>query len=237
MIESIRSIGSGFLDLIFPQLCLVCGSIGEDWLCRSCMDKIESVPKPYCERCGHPLVRQKCGNCMDTRRGFTRARAAGEYSGVLREAIHRFKYNGHRILAAPLAGILWKYLQEECDFKWRSADLIIPVPMHSVRQRLRGYNQSELLAAELSRLISVPVEKCAITRIMRRMRQVELSREDRRLNVKGAFKVRDSSKFAGKTVLLIDDVATTCSTVNECALALRDAGAFRVYVLCLAFGS
>jgi ComF family protein len=161
----------------------------------------------------------------------------GEYSGVLRDAIHQFKYNGHRMLAADLAGLMYKYLTTRSDFNSKGVDLIVAVPIHPVKKRLRGYNQSELLANELSRLTGIPASSRTVERFRQTRAQVELSREERLRNVSGAFKVASPEQLAGKKLLLIDDVSTTCSTVHECSLALRSGGASRVQVLCLAFGS
>jgi ComF family protein len=232
----LRTAFDGLLDLVYPPRCLVCETLGEPWLCPECVKKINPVPRPYCDRCGHPLIGPECTDCEGRERSFETARAAGEYSGVLREAIHHFKYGGHRMLAEPLAQILHKYLSHRSDFTWSKAQLIVPVPIHKVRKRIRGYNQSELLADELARLTGIPSRHDLMERRARTRPQVELSRDERRENLRGAFVVT-SPDIIGKTILLIDDVSTTCSTVHECSAALKKAGAKRVYVLCLAFGS
>jgi ComF family protein len=141
------------------------------------------------------------------------------------------------MLAPSLAGLLHKYMMTRCDVSYNSVDLILPVPIHDAKRRLRGYNQSQLLAAELSGLCGIPGEWKAVKRRASAHAQVELSRSERLRNVQGAFRVVLPEVIRGKRILLIDDVATTCSTVHECSLALLDAGASRVYVLCLAFGS
>lgn len=237
MAEFVKAVADGILDLIYPPKCLICGTMGEEWICKSCLSRIDPVPQPYCDRCGHPLLAPQCNNCLGRVSSFKAARAAGEYSGVFKDAIHQFKYSGHRMLASPLAHVLHNYLETDADLDWNAADVIVPVPIHHVRKRLRGYNQSELLAKELSRLTGKPVVTGAVKRIIRTKAQVDLSRTGRRENMKGAFRVVSPEVIKGKKVLLIDDVATTCSTVHECSLALRAGGATRVYVLCLAFGS
>jgi ComF family protein len=166
---------------------------------------------------------------------FTAARAAGVYSGTLRKAIHEFKYGGHRMLAEPLGQLLYRYLTKDADFPWESADILVPVPIHSTRKRFRGYNQSELLANELSRLTGKPVVPDAIARCLRTRAQVDLSEEGRRVNMRNAFSVEKPELLKGKVVLLIDDVATTCSTAHECSLTLLKGNAARVYVACVAF--
>jgi competence protein ComFC len=160
--------------------------------------------------------------------------AVGTYGGMLQQAIHLLKYGCHRILADPLADLLHQYLVAGADFPWRRATCIVPVPIHAARKRTRGYNQSELLAHRLSVLTGLAVSD-ALERTIFVRPQVELSEDERRLNVKNAFRVTRPAEIKGGTILLLDDVSTTCSTVHECSLSLLRAGAARIYVLCLAF--
>ena len=226
----------GLLDLVYPPKCLTCESLNPHHLCEACLMQIERVPRPYCPTCGHP-IRRKCNNCWGREPSFTAARAAGLYSGVLREAIHAFKYGGARMLADPLAQVLYRYLTVYADIPWRRAECIVPVPIYAARKRVRGYNQSELLAERLSAMTGLPFVTNAVVRSRHTRPQVELSGDERRANVIGAFEVRKPEGIRGKIVLLVDDVATTCSTTHECSLALLNGGARKVYVACLAFGA
>ena len=235
MISSIQSTVEGLLDLIYPPRCLVCQTFGPHYLCTSCLSQIERVSRPYCPRCGHAMPTFRCRDCWGRVRSFTTARAAGTYSGVLRQAIHEFKYGGGRMLAHPLALLLHRYLTTAADFPWRRADCVVPVPIHPARRRVRGYNQGELLADQLCEMIGLPLVRDAVIRRFHTRPQVELSGEQRRSNVKDAFRVIQPAELKGKTVLLVDDVGTTGSTVHECSLALLRAGVYRVYVICLAF--
>ena len=236
MNTSALSIVDGLLDLIYPPKCLVCQAFGESYLCPKCIAQIEPVPDPYCPRCGHVIYGPQCKKCSERVRSFTKARAAGQYEGVLRQAIHEFKYKGSRMLAQPLALVLHRYLDKNSDFRWRKADILVPVPIHHTRKRTRGYNQSELLADELSKIVGIPMVHDALIRKFQTRPQVELSADERKTNVRDAFHVQHPSDISGKTILLIDDVGTTSSTIHECSLALLRARALRVYVLCLAFG-
>ncbi|MDH7481700.1 MAG: ComF family protein [Armatimonadota bacterium] len=237
ILKSAKEIFSGFLDLIYPPKCVVCGELNPLSICQNCFSKFEPIPKPYCRRCGHTLVGSRCRNCSGLKRSFAAGRAAGQYAGNLREAICRFKYNGMRMLAEPLSRYMHGYLETQADFRWRQADCIVPVPIHPIRRRLRGYNQSELLAEHLSRLTGKPLVSDALVRIIHTRPQVELGPEERRINVRNAFAVKKRGAIEGKTILLVDDVATTCSTVDECSITLLKAGACRVYFLCVAFGA
>lgn len=227
----------GLLDLVYPPKCLICETFDPFYICASCISQIERVLRPYCPRCGHPMRRSRCRDCWGRIPSFTTARAVGRYSGTLREAIHTFKYGGRRVLADPLAHLLHRYLTVSADFPWRRADCVAPVPMHPVHQRIRGYNQTELLAERLCEMTGLPLLRDAVTRWRHTRPQVELSGDERRANVRAAFRAARPAELKGKTVLLVDDVATTCSTIHECSLALLTAGAFKVYVVCLAFGA
>lgn len=164
-------------------------------------------------------------------------RAAVEFSEPVRHAIYALKYQGKTALAAPLAGFLWEHAgDEKVKEIWQGTELLAPVPLHPFRQWRRGYNQSELLASELSRLCKLPAAQ-----ILQRTRytrpQIELGDKERAQNVRGAFALhqRNWALHAGvKTVLLIDDVATTGATLNECARVLKTAGVKKVFALTLA---
>ncbi len=169
----------GLLDLIYPPKCLGCRTLNPHHICASCLLEIEPVPRPYCPRCGHPILHQ-CWRCRGRIRSFTTARAAGDYSGILREAIHAFKYGGARMLADPLAHVLYRYLNTRADFPWRRTNCIVPVPIHPARQRVRGYNQSELLAERLCEMTGLPLLSNVLVRGQHTRPQVELSGDERR---------------------------------------------------------
>ena len=178
-----------------------------------------------CPRCGYqvPAIDGLCGRCRtgDTRYDF--GRAALVFDESLRLAIHHFKYNDRISLARPFGAALRAFLKGQ-DFV---AELIVPVPLHRSRERERGYNQAELLAAALGK----PMDR----RLLRRQRltatQTGMTRHQRDVNVRGAFEVQQ--KVSG-SVLIVDDVETTGSTINEVAKVLRRGGASRIEVLTLA---
>ncbi|MHB0999389.1 MAG: double zinc ribbon domain-containing protein [Armatimonadota bacterium] len=235
MTNLIRDSIDGLLDLVYPPKCLSCQELDSNYICASCIAKIEPVDLPYCTRCGHTMSGPECRSCSGRVRSFTRARAAGKYSGVLRQLIHEFKYNGARCLAEPLSGIIYDYLSSASDFPWKKADCIVPVPIHAARKRVRGYNQSELLGQSLSLKTGLPMISDAVIRKVYTQPQVKLSREQRLVNMKSAFHVSKPESIKGRTALLIDDVSTTASTIHECSLELLSAGVDRIYVVCLAF--
>lgn len=198
-------------------------------MCGQCADGLERLAPPYCRICAAPRVGGVCRWCGQFPRGFDSLRSPFRFEGAIREAIHSLKYRGVRAAAGPLAGLMADYLQ--CNPV--AADVVIPAPLHPRRLRTRGYNQSALLAREISKGLSLPVREDLLIRVENARPQVETqSQEERRNNVAGNFSC--PADATGLTALLIDDVATTGSTLSECAQTLRDAGASKVYALALA---
>ncbi len=171
------------------------------------------------------------GRCRLCRSGLTEFDAlycVGAYEGRLRELIHLFKYTPMERLSRPLGAFLRTGLPSEATF-----DLIVPMPLHRKKQRERGFNQAALLAQEVARVASLPLE-LAVTRSRDTAPQSGLTGNQRRKNVRDAFAVKDPARIAGKRILLVDDVVTTGASANSCALALKQAGASFVAVLALA---
>ena len=159
---------------------------------------------------------------------YERSYSFGLHDGRLRELIHLYKYSGMR----PLARVFGEWMAEAYP-RGESFDALVPVPLHWWKRLRRGFNQSDLLARELSRRTGMPVLHAARRR-RNTSSQAGLTNAQRRDNVRGAFSVPQPGVVRGKSLLLIDDVMTTGSTVNACAAALRRAGAARVSVLTLA---
>lgn len=196
------------LDLVFPPRCEVCSRGSAESLCSECFSQIK-------------FMKPQLG-----------IYSVSAYDGVVRTALHRFKFQKKRGLAEPLGILLVKYLSHAPDLKLEEVDCIIPVPLHRKRQRQRGFNQAELLARVVSRYYEVPVIS-AIERVKNTHAQFDLPREKRSENVKGAFKVSQPKAVYNKRILLLDDIYTTGSTIGECARVLKTAGARRVEVLTL----
>lgn len=237
-VDGLTSCLDPFLTLLYPPRCLVCRALGERGLCAACIAQIVPVAPPHCRTCGHPFLDQSgCVNCAVRRPAFTHCRSLGLYDGVLRNAIHQFKYRDRPQMAAPLGVLLASYARAHAaDLHGLRFDGILPVPMHPLRRRLRGYNQSERLAQIVGAELSLPLLSDTLIRIRPTRPQVGLTGEARRTNLQGAFAVRGAEAVRGKTLLLIDDVVTTGSSLYECTLTLKAAGAKAVYALTLAAG-
>jgi ComF family protein len=170
-----------------------------------------------------------CRVCLKRRRAYEKHRTVGVYNGVLAEAIKSLKYRYRLSIAVKLGRMMATVAMADPDIG--NAEAIIPVPMHRVRLRERGMNQSLLLAEELSSELELPVLSGALVRTRYTKQQTTLARKKRRDNVAGAFKVTDIAAIKGKRLLLVDDVTTTGATLEECAKTLTDSGALAVYCL------
>ena len=169
---------------------------------------------------------------MKERWHFEVHRSSGLYEGALKEAIHTFKYGGVFPLVRFLGDLLQPTLQTLSQDYF--VDVMIPVPLHIRRLRERGFNQALLLVKELNRRIGIPYEERALKKIKDTPVQIALKKRERRKNLTGVFQVKDTGTIKGKSVVLVDDVYTTGTTVNECSRALLKAGAERVAVLTVA---
>ncbi len=226
-----------FLTLLYPPRCLVCRTLGESGLCAACASQILPIAAPFCAVCGHTLTDSRCANCAAQAPAFRCSRSLGAYDGVLRHTIHQFKYRDRSQLAVPLGRLLAEYARAHAsELNALHFDVLLPMPMHPVRQRVRGYNQSERLARVLSSELDLPLLTGVLVRARPTRPQVGLSGEARRTNLRGAFTVSQPDSVQGKTLLLVDDVVTSGSSLHECAAALSAAGAQAVYALTLAAG-
>ena len=205
-------------------------------VCRACLSRPEAIAAEfYCVDCKTPFLNRfpldeqgRCSLCRLGLTGFDAAYAFGSYEHTLRELIHLFKYSEVRPLAKPLGALMARAIPREQRF-----DVIIPMPLHWKKRWSRGYNQSELLAKEISRRWGVPVRRM-VRRVKPTAPQAGLSHSKRRLNVRGAFEVRSGAGLKGLRVLLIDDVLTTGATASACASVLKRAGASHVAVATVA---
>jgi len=239
----LEKLAQAAVNLLFPPHCVACHRFGA-WLCAACVNKIETIGPPVCPRCGMPseqalataarddIPRPECDRCRSTRQQIERLRAYAFHSGPLREAIHQFKYQDLRALAAGLGQLMadgWTTLAPNSG----DVDVIVPVPLHPTRERQRGYNQSALLARELGVHLERPVVEDTLLRVKATPPQVGLGTKARQVNVRGAFDCTDSI-LGGKRVLLVDDVCTSGSTLEAASAALRNGGVRSIWAYTLA---
>lgn len=236
---ALRRAAGALADLLVPPLCLACHAplASHDALCPACWGKIDFIRPPLCDRLGLPMPFDVGGTMISAAAvaappEYDRARAIARFDGPMRNLVHDLKFRDRHDSVRLFA----RWLQQAGAELLEDADLIVPVPLARARLLSRRFNQSALIARELSRLTKIPADPLALRRIRRTQSQVGLSPEQRRKNVSGAFAVPENRKarLDGAHVVLIDDVITTGATVGACALALKRAGAARVDVLVLA---
>lgn len=231
-IGAVRDIYSGVLDLIYPPHCVICHTAGEHYLCPACAEKITPIKPPVCRKCGTPCEAYTCQECREREYAFECARSAGVFDGVLRDAIHALKYTNYIVMADPLAEVMIKAFPET-GFA-RAVDIVVPVPIHFSRMVDRGFNQSEELARRLAHRFALPIEAGVLRKVRKTKHQVDLPFDQRAINVQGSFVVKQADRLRGKRVLLVDDVFTTGSTLDEAARALLASGATAVRAYTLA---
>ena len=228
-----RTVMQQFFDILFPVHCAGCQRSGHV-LCPSCIAQIHPLPSPICQHCGAPLPPGgKCKNCQYRPLSMSGLRAVSAYQEPLRACIHALKYNGNIRLAEPLGQLL---ARAYTSYRLH-ADIILPVPLHSERQRQRGYNHASLLARVCSTQLGVPLYENILVRHRATLAQVDLNPKDRHQNVAGAFHCTPAfatGTLCGRRIVIIDDVCTTCATLEACAVPLFAAGAEMVWGLVLA---
>ena len=224
----LRRLASRGLDLLFPAECAVCSREGS-FLCTDCEPSLPRLTHPFCGKCAEPDEAPVCSWCRAEAPAYEKIRGPYRYTGAVRDMVHDLKYANIRALAPTLGGLLADYLESH-RFE---ADVLAPVPLHARRERSRGYNQSYLLAREVSRRAQIPMADQRLLRTTDTPPQVAMSgREERCKNIVGAFEC--TQEVTGLRVMLIDDVVTTGSTMSACASVLKDAGASSVMGLALA---
>ncbi|MGD8464002.1 MAG: ComF family protein [Anaerolineae bacterium] len=235
----LAALGDAIADLLFPPHCVVCNQYGA-WLCSECQAQIDAVRPPICQRCGYPLSpanlspagTSNCPHCPKAAPHLAGLRSFGLHDGPLRKAIHQFKYQHVQTLAVPLGEMMGLGWQVLCP-PGLEIDVIVPVPLHTNRQRQRGFNQAAVLARQLGFQLDIPVFDNTLRRTRATAPQVDLSLAEREKNVHGAFQATGRT-LSGQCLMLVDDVCTTGSTLEAAAYALREGGVQTVWAYTLA---
>jgi ComF family protein len=195
-------------------------------ICGRCWARIPALPSPRCERCGHPTSDGKCRWCELLPPYVRAARSVCWAAGPVGLGIvYALKYQGWHRVAAEMATRMGRLAWPVDVLDERSA--LVPVPLSAKRQRERGYNQSERLAASLGAQWSLPVRNDVLVRARHTETQTRLTPGERLRNVSGAFRPATSARrtLQGAHVIVVDDVVTTAATLNACAAALCEGGA------------
>jgi ComF family protein len=226
----VRNCASSALDFALPPRCSGCGTIVEDVhsFCADCWKQIEFLGDGGCSCCGIPLQsteQDTCAVCLARPPRIAKTRSAVAYDELSRSLAIRLKYARKVAIARTMARYMAPLVSRDPNA------VLVPVPLHRTRLWHRGFNQSALVAHELSKVLRIAANPLTLRRTKRTPPLKGMSPLQRRKTVAGAFKVRDPDSIAGRTVILVDDVLTTGSTAEACARVLKRAGASRVELI------
>jgi ComF family protein len=245
LVAPVVALARSVFSVLFPSDCRLCSlplvNISSLPVCEECLASLEPIHAAQCVQCGERLMPAqllvgdgRCHGCHEFQPDFDRAVSYGEYDGAVRGLIHLLKYDSVMPAAPILGGLLAdaiRHLTLEDDCR----PLLVPVPLHSSKRRERGFNQSERIARAGLKHLEPHVEIAAVLKRHRATHsQVGLTREERIANMRDAFRVVEPPRVRGRTVIVVDDVMTTGTTVSECARVLKKAGAERVFAATVA---
>lgn len=225
------------LRLLYPDRCPVCDRMLRDtWICPACAKKIQYITQPFCYSCGKQLDRQEQEYCLDCSRkkhAYRQGRAVFRYQGPVRGMLYRYKYSNRRDYTEFFAR---EAVRLYGDWVRRlGIDLVVPVPLSKKRSRVRGYNQADLFGKRFAELCGLDYDAQKLIRIRNTAPQKQLSVQERKNNLKNAFKI-NGNVVNLKRILLIDDIYTTGSTIDAAALVLKQSGIEDVFYLCISIG-
>lgn len=232
----LERIWKGCLGLLYPGTCYFCGKLCYQQICGECRKKVVYIKEPRCKKCGKPVryeEQEYCRDCQKHKFHYEQGRSLWIHKGAVPWSIYQFKYHNRRIYGEFYAQELYR-LYEEWIRTWE-IDLIIPVPLHRNRRRKRGYNQAEIVAKHLGKLMNIPVDTKAVVRNKYTEPQKILDNEERRKNLRDAFEVR-KSELKSRNILLIDDIYTTGSTIDEVAKILMEKRHNKIWFLTISIG-
>lgn len=222
------------LGLLYPAKCPFCGKIWSG-ICDECREKYPLIREPRCMKCGKPIQKETeeyCYDCSRTEHHYEWGRSLWVHKEPVNEAIYAFKYKNRRtygeIFARELAKVYGGFLQKQ------RVELILPIPLHKSRRRERGYNQTEILAKYLGEYTGIEVDSTSLVRMKKTSPQKRNNDKERKKNIRNAFALK--KKINAENVVLIDDIYTTGSTLDEAARILKKSGVTNVYFLTISVG-
>lgn len=244
----ISKVLGALVEFVYPSniYCISCGNLIDGTrpysLCDRCLKTIRWANKKTCIRCGKILrigyEQDICADCIATKHQFQRGYCCVEYGDAERTLIHRFKYKDEPHLGKKMAMAMY----DRIEWENLEVDLVVPVPMYPPKQKIRGYNQAGILGKSLAKLMKKPYNEKVLIRVRETEPMSALGAEERAKNVRNAFGISEKCKniietdIVGKTILLVDDIYTTGSTVDSCGEILLNAGAKNIFVYAFAAG-
>ena len=241
----IKSTADKLLQLVYPRVCPVCGRIltgsikseNNPYICSGCYAKLNFPAEPRCLKCSRPVADEGdgfCPTCLKAVKHFDRGISLLIHDDTARKILYDLKYSNKRDNADMLvheAAARFKEILSRWD-----PEMLIPIPLNRKKKLQRGFNQAELLADRLSRLTGIPVDPVMLIRSRETSPQKGLDRDQRMKNIRGAFEAADGNCNSYRTVLVVDDIYTSGSTISEAARILKAAGVKTVYFLTFSIG-
>jgi len=232
------------LNILYPRCCPICGeivSIKGEYACLACCDKPILIGEPRCKKCSKPIEDEEvelCHDCKRNHHNYTRGYALWLYDATMKKSIADFKYKGRKeygdFYSREIIKNLGTIIMEI------NPDVIVPIPLHKLKERKRGFNQAEVIARGISRELKIPMAKNLIVRNKNTLPQKQLNDVERLRNLEKAFSIskKEYLKYRDPIlkVLLIDDIYTTGSTIEACTKILHKYGVQKVYFICLCIG-
>lgn len=228
----------GILELLYPARCPVCHGVirGKGSICTACQKKLHFIKEPTCKKCGKEIEKNEeeyCRDCQRFKHSFDKGASVFAYDEVMRRSISMFKYHNRREYAYFYA----EEMARNCErfIQLCAPDVILPIPIHKRKRRQRGFNQAELVAKELGKMLGIPVDAEYLMRVERTTPQKELTRQQRKANLREAFAIGKKGKYYQR-VLLIDDIYTTGATIDAVSEILRENQTKIIFFLTICVG-
>ena len=230
------------IEIIYPSTCPICTEVLDKrlnekiYVCEKCKNKLSYIESPRCLKCGKPVddtETEFCYDCSRVRHLYSQGVGVWAYTNEIKNSIYQFKYHNKREYG-EFYGIELKNQYEAIIKSW-NADVLIPVPLHKSKLRKRGYNQAEIIANSIGKLLDIPVDSQLLNRNKKTLAQKELNDKERLKNLENAFNIGEKVVKYNK-VILVDDIYTTGTTIDSCSKILIDAGVDKVYYISLCIG-
>lgn len=231
------------MDIVFPRRCPLCGEIvipKDKKACFSCIKTLPLIQEPRCKRCSKPVVVQEqeyCFDCQKSVQHYEKGYSVFLYEGTIKKSLMDYKFRGMKQYASFFTEQIITHIGEE--LRKLGCDLLIPVPLHKRKKRIRGFNQAQLLAKGLDQYLNIPVVENVLYRTKYTTPQKKLNDKERLHNLTKAFAISKENvhQIIDKKILIVDDIYTTGSTIEACSNALLKAGARSIYFVTVCIGN
>ena len=233
---NLKKLGQIILDIVYPRVCPFCGVISKRGICDTCKSTIKYLKEPRCFRCGRGVSAPEieyCDDCNKMDFAFNQGKSLYVHSGKAAKAVYQYKFFNRRTFGEDFAMELADKFGDDVR-RW-GISLVVPIPLHSSKERERGFNQSGIIATYLGKELDIPVNHNLLFRVKKTNPQKNLLKNQRMENLKGAFGALKGQNIKGN-ILLIDDIYTTGITIHKAAIVLKKAGAEKVYFLTVTIG-